>query len=272
MHHSRTPGGNRLRALREDAEKTQLEVELDAELGMGYLQRVESGKVRHPERDTLERILAALGAGYTDRRDVLEMFGYIVDSPLPTETEIQWAMALCQAELDSAMFPAYLLDCGHRILAWNRGFPHLFPIQPVRQSNQHPSMLRVLFDATWGVTARIANPDEFFPASVRALRCEMQLFQQEAWYDAIIQTARTYPMFEYYWQRTRPIYHFAARPLTLLEMNLADAGLVKFRILAEPFAQDRRFRILYCIPADAATMPICLGWFQAVTLERSVTP
>ena len=40
-----TPGGARLRALREQAGKAQLWVEAEAELGTGYLQRVESGKV-----------------------------------------------------------------------------------------------------------------------------------------------------------------------------------------------------------------------------------
>src|SRR5215468_5787831 len=97
-----TPGGNRLRALREYAGRTQLDVELDADLGSGYLQRVESGKVQQPERETLERILAALGTRYTQRRDILELFGYIVDAPLPTEDEIQWAVGLCRSELAMA--------------------------------------------------------------------------------------------------------------------------------------------------------------------------
>src|SRR5215831_10925384 len=91
MEKSATPGGNHLKALREYIGKTQMDVELDADLGIGYLQRVESGKVRHPERDTLERILTALGAHYTERRDILELFGYVVETPLPDEDEIGWA-------------------------------------------------------------------------------------------------------------------------------------------------------------------------------------
>src|SRR5579864_1449383 len=118
MNKAGTPGGNRLRALRESAGKRQLETELDADLGTGYLQRVESGKVRHPERETLERIMLALGARYTERRDILELFGYIVDAPLPNDDELNWAIGLSQPELDSADFPAYVLDCGHRLLVW----------------------------------------------------------------------------------------------------------------------------------------------------------
>src|SRR5579871_3010026 len=126
MKQSLTPGGNRLKALRDDVGRTQLDVELDANLGIGYLQRVESGKVRYPERDTLERILSALGAHYTERRDILELFGYVVDAPLPDQQEIAWAIDACREELDQAVFPAYLLDCGHRLLVGNRLLTAIF--------------------------------------------------------------------------------------------------------------------------------------------------
>lgn len=94
-------------------------------------------------------------------------------------------------------------------------------------------MLKILFDPAYGVTPLIANPDVFFPAQIRALRCEMQLFQR-------------------HWTQTD--YSFAARPLTPLELDLPDSGRLKFRLLAEPFAQDRRFRVLYTIPADGNTI------------------
>src|SRR5258708_21591572 len=135
MAHLGTPGGNRLKLLREDAGQTQLEVELDAGLGMGYLQRVEWGKVRHPEGDTLERIVAALGARYTEGRDILELFGYLVDAPLPDASEVAWAIGLCQAELNTAVFPAYLLDCAHRLLAWNPVFPRLLTPKTLKHLN-----------------------------------------------------------------------------------------------------------------------------------------
>ena len=68
-----TPGGAKLRALREGAGRTQLWVEAEAGLGTGYLQRVESGRVTQPERATLERILLSLEARYSERREVLEL-------------------------------------------------------------------------------------------------------------------------------------------------------------------------------------------------------
>jgi transcriptional regulator with XRE-family HTH domain len=261
-----TPAGNRLRALREAAGKTQLEVELDAELGSGYLQRVESGKVRHPERETLERILSALEARYTERRNILELFGYSVDAPLPNKEEIAWAVALAQPELDAAVFPAYLLDCAHRLLLWNPIFPKLFQIDDLirrEKTKNYISVLRLLFDPNYGLTPLIANPDIFFPASIRALHTEMQLFHGEAWYDQIIEDMRTCPNFEKYWIQPVSTHHFAARPLTPLEFKLPGIGLLQFRIMAEAFVQDRRFRVIYYLPANPITMQKCLDWADA---------
>jgi transcriptional regulator with XRE-family HTH domain len=261
-HAKGTPGGHRMRTLRERVGKTQLDVELDAMLGSGYLQRVESGKVAQPERDTLERILTALSARYTDRREVLEMFGYWVDAPRPTDADIRWAIGVCQAELNSAMFPAYLLDCAHRLLVWNNMFPKLFRIKSPLHNDERVSMMRVLFDPAYGVTPMIANPDIFFPASIRALRSEIQLFSGEAWYEALITDMRTVSTFEKYWQQANGIsgYHIAGRPLTPLTVKLPEVGLVNFRIMAEPFIQDRRFRIIYCLPADIPTMQVTVAW------------
>jgi len=259
-----TSGGIRLRTLREEAGKTQLEVELDASLGSGYLQRVESGKVQRPERETLERILAALGARYTERRDVLEMFGYIVDTPLPDAAEIEWAVKACQRELQDVSFPAYLLDCGHRLLAWNGFVDALFNLN-VAASIGGISILRVLFDPRYKISPLIHNPDEFYPASLRALRYQMRLFHGEQWYVELInELLEECPNFRRYWQAAKPdeVYPTAARPLTPIEFNLPQIGLLIFRLTSESFVQDRRFRIIYYVPADAVTLRQCAGWAE----------
>jgi transcriptional regulator with XRE-family HTH domain len=254
-----TPGGNRLRALREYRGRTQLDVELDASLGTGYLQRVESGKVRHPERDTLERILGALTAQYTERRDILELFGYVVDAPLPDEAEISWAIAACQNDLDSAVFPAYLLDCTHRPLTKNSLASRLFPIPAFH--SERVSMMRIIFDPTLGITPWIANQEVFFPAQIRAMRYEMALFRGETWATAVLDDLLRYPVFVHYWSQADSIalQPTAARPLSPLEIDLPHTGRLQFRLLAEPFVSDRRFRVVYCLPAEPVTMEWCLG-------------
>ncbi|MBX3085628.1 MAG: helix-turn-helix domain-containing protein [Anaerolineae bacterium] len=259
-----TPGGNRLRTLRENADKTQLEVELEASLGIGYLQRVESGKVGQPEHETLDRILAALGARYTERRDVLELFGYVVDTPLPTDADIQWAVDACQAELHDAVFPAYVLDCAHRLLAWNHFFPKLF----MRDDARFVSMLNLIFDPTYGVTPRIGNPDEFFPSQIRALRHQMQVIRGERWSEALINDLLLgCPTFATYWRAVAADQKYAlpARPLVALELSVPPLDLLRFRLTSEAFAQDRRFRVIYYLPADPHTMQQCAIWVASRT-------
>lgn len=258
MKTSLTPGGKRLRALREYHGLTQLDVELDGSLGIGYLQRLESGRVQQPERETLERILNALKAHYTERREVLELFGYVVDAPIPEDAEIEWAVRVCAAELQSAVFPAYLLDCAHRLLYWNHFVPHLFPLA---QTGDHPSILKMLFANLYGVTALIKNGDEFFPAQIRALRYEMQRFRAEPWYERLLAEMLQYPLFQHHWikEGQQPV-HIPARPLTLLEIEPPKAGVLRFRLIAEPFVHDQRFRVIYYLPADAQTIQQCLQW------------
>jgi transcriptional regulator with XRE-family HTH domain len=266
MTKSGGPGGNRLRALREFYGRSQLDVELDGNLGVGYLQRVESGKVKQPERDTLDRILTALNATYMERRDILELFGYVVDAPIPDEREIQWAIAACQTELDGAVFPVYVLDCAHRLLAWNALVPQIFRIDrllhPIANA-ERLSMLNIIFDPAYGVTESIVNREAFFPAQIRALRSEMQWFRDEDWYKRLIGDMLKIPEFEKYWTAdTLDSPRLAARPLTPLSLKLPTGDILQFRLIAEPFVQDRRFRVIYCLPADTATIQQCVNWLE----------
>jgi transcriptional regulator with XRE-family HTH domain len=263
MSLSHTPGGKRLRALRESRHKTQLAVELDASLGIGYLQRLELGRVQQPEHDTLGRILSALNAPYTERREILQLFGYVVDAPIPIEEEIDWAISVCQAELDRAVFPAYLLDCSHRLLYWNRLVPKLFDIpSPSSPSDElcRLSMLKVVFDPEFYLTPRIKNTEAFFPAQIRALRYERQRFHDELWYETLIEEMLHCPGFERHWeQERREAVHIPARPLTPLELQVKDQTLC-FRLISEPFVQDHRFRVIFYLPADTNSTQQCLNW------------
>ncbi len=165
-----TPGGVKLRALRERAGQTQLWVELEAELGTGYLQRIESGRVIQPVRATLERILTALEAGYSERREVLESFGYTVVTLLPTESEVAWACEICQRELHDVPFPAYVLDCRHHLIAWNHYVPFLFGVSPSDAALgglSHQSLLEAWFGDSSPLASLLTEPDTFFPALIR---------------------------------------------------------------------------------------------------------
>jgi transcriptional regulator with XRE-family HTH domain len=259
-----TPGGIRLRALRERAGKTQLAVELEADLGSGYLQRIESGKVAHPQRQTLERILAALDARYGERRDVFELFGYTVTTPLPTEEEIARACALSHGELHGVVFPAYVLDCVHRLLAWNRYVPRLFGVAPPAMARwARACMLDLWLNPGHGLVAMVDDPDTFFPAMLRALQHEMQPFCHEAWCaELIARLLQELPLFKKYWAVAEHAseHAVAARPVVPVRLEVPEAGLLQFRLSAEHFTRDARFRMVYYLPADARAMQQCAVW------------
>lgn len=184
------PGGLRLRLLREEAGRTQLWVELESDLGTGYLQRVESGKVAQPSRPTLERILNALDVPYAERREIMAAFGYATPSPPPSDEEVRRAATAAEPELLSVPFPAYVLDCLHRLVAWNAYFPTMLDGEsedPVLGQMANSSMLAPWFDPESPLGRMVVEPEEFLPALIRALRFEMQLFSGEQWHESLLE-------------------------------------------------------------------------------------
>ncbi len=260
-----TPGGAKLRALREQAGRSQLWVEAEAELGTGYLQRLESGRVAQPERPTLERILTALEARYSERRETFALFGYTVTTPPPTEADRAWARDLCYRELHDVAFPAYVLDCTHHLIAWNDYLPRLLgssPTEPLPGHLAERSFLAAWFDLTAPLAPLVAEPDRFLPALIRAMRYEMQQFGNESWYAAVLAELQSLPRFRLYWalveREAAPVS--AARALTPVRLAIPGIGRLQFQLSAEQFIRDARFRAIYLFPADPATMRRCATW------------
>lgn len=258
-------GGAQLRLLRELAGKTQLWVELQAELGTGYLQRVESGRVHQPGRTTLERILGAIGARYSERREVLEQFGYAVSTPPPDRAEINWAREFSQPELDESPFPAYALDCTHCLVAWNAQVPRLFGLQRIDPNLQQlagRSILAAWFDSASPLSRLVAEPDVFLPGMIRAFRSEMEPYRSEDWSESVLRQLLSLPLFRQYWDqielKAAPIS--SARALVPLRLDVPGAGRLQFRLSAEHLVRDARFRLIYFFPSDLSTMRQCLAW------------
>jgi transcriptional regulator with XRE-family HTH domain len=265
---SRPSGGSRLRAIRRAAGRTQLWVEAEADLGTGYLQRVESGRVAQPERGTLERILNALETRYSERREVLELFGYAVSTPVPDDADIAWAREVCRQELHEVPFPAFVLDCAHRLIAWNRIAPRLFGLLPDDSTFGRiagSSYLVAWFHPASPIPNCVAEPDVLLPAVIRAFQYEMRQFGHEPWYEGVLGDLFALPRFRHYWevveQSSPPVS--AARALVPLRLNVPAAGTLQFRLSSEPFTRDARFRIVFYVPGDLATMQWCAGWAEA---------
>lgn len=258
-----TPGGAKLRALREARGRTQLWVEAEADLGTGYLQRVESGRVAQPGRGTIERILAALQARFSERREIEESFGYVVPAPLPSEEDRAWARDVCQADLNDLVFPAYALDCTARLVAWNRFLPLLIDLNATDQLPGHltrQSMLFSWFDPATPLGTLVLEPDLLHPAMLRALRHELQQYRSEPWAAELVRgLCLALPRFRTVWARVldEPPATSSTRGRVPLRLRVPGAGVLEFRLAAEPFTRDSRFRTIYYFPADPATMRWC---------------
>ncbi len=260
------PGGERLRELRRAGGRTQLWVEIEAGLGTGYLQRLEAGKVARPNAVTLERILAALGARYSERREILEQFRYVVATLAPDAADIAWARDLSRRDVSNVALPAYVLDCTHHLIAWNRILPKLLGVDqnhPVLVTLTRRSMIAQWFDPASPLGSLVAEPEIFLPAVVRAMRAEMARFRHDPWATELVRalTAES-PRFRAVWEATlrEPATASAARALVPVRLRAPDAGLLSFHLSSEPFARDTRFRVIYLFPADPRTMRECAAW------------
>jgi transcriptional regulator with XRE-family HTH domain len=86
----RTLGGQQLRELRRRAGLSlrDLAAKLESEVGKpidaAHINKIETGSIKTPTIETLEAILAGLGASYVERRAVLDAFGYSLPRALPT--------------------------------------------------------------------------------------------------------------------------------------------------------------------------------------------
>jgi transcriptional regulator with XRE-family HTH domain len=255
-------GGELLRALRRSLGLTQLEIELEADLGSGYLQRVESGKVANPSRGTVERILVAMGARFSERREVLVAFGYTVSTPLPDNDEIEWAREECADDLSTAPFPAYVLDCRHRLIAWNDHAAAMLGIvssDPAFAGLAGRSMIVKWFHPASFISNRVVEPDVFYPALIRALRYEMRRFGGEPWYAEVAAELQAQPLFSRYWRQTSSdlLPNSSGRARIPLRLRVPLAGVLTFRVAAEPFVRDERFRTIDFVPADPPSLRWC---------------
>jgi transcriptional regulator with XRE-family HTH domain len=257
----RSPGGSMLRTLRRAAMRTQLWVELEADLGTGYLQRIEHGKIGNPERETIERILTALDARFGERREVLERFGYAVRVLPPSAADRDWARSSCLHELNELPFPAYAIDCVFRVVAWNCQLARLFGAgDALLESFRERSVLEGWFDPTSPIGRTVAEPEQFLPRMLRTARFEGEQLGNPDWYGEILaDLARRYPRIQAAADAIArdALRVSSARTLVPVRLIPAESPVCTFRLSAEPFLRDARFRLVYFLPADEAALRWC---------------
>ncbi|MCI0710366.1 MAG: hypothetical protein L0154_09420 [Chloroflexi bacterium] len=141
--------------------------------------------------------------------------------------------------------------------------PHLY--NAVGPDSELALISRLIFDPAYEIGPSIVNGDEFFATQVRIIHYEKHRCSDEQWFSSFIAHMREVPNFDKYWVRqtdypqTRPM----VRPLANLQLSTSH-GLLKFRLTAQNFAGDPRFRVIYCIPSDATTINMCQKWSRDI--------
>jgi hypothetical protein len=221
-----------------------------------------------PPPPTLERILAALGVRYSEHRELLALFGYLVGTPLPNAADRAWARAVSAGQLREVPFPAYVLDIATTVIAWNGQFAQLLRaagdgLRP--EDFGDGPLLAHWFDLASPLARLVSAPDTLLPALIRAARHEARQLRGEEWYRDWLAGLLALPRFRYYWAQVEAEAErvSAARALVPVRLATPGFGAAQFHLATENFTQDARFRLVYLFPADAATIGRCAAWAES---------
>lgn len=261
-----TSGGQYLKQLRERAGLSKTQVAEWA--GVRNYTRYESEERDRPTRETVEQILQVLATRFSERKEALQRFGYVVNTPAPTDEEISWACSICQPIMDALPFPCYMLDIRGYVLGWNSILPYMLGI-PHRTMDfilrpQRMTLYQAFFDSRLKIADMMENRRAFLSHIIRVMRqdWEAEYVTEEPWCQELLaESFRRYPEFREYWAMAvnPPISEIPARPLTNLRVN-TRRGVVEVRIAIEKMSRDNRFKIVYLMPADARTLELCEAW------------
>ena len=126
-------GSQLLRKLRRSRGETIENIATDSEITYKTLQGIETSITKSPSPDTIRRILDALDAvaplPLKERQEVLGAYGYQKPYPLPNQAEINSAIQEWKETYQDVPYPAYLVDCGQRLLDWNQYAPRLIGLK-----------------------------------------------------------------------------------------------------------------------------------------------
>ena len=270
----RTLGGQQLRELRRRTGLSLMDLaaKLESEVGKpidaAHINKIETGSIKKPTRETLEAILAGLEASYVDRRAVLDAFGYSLPRALPTQREIEEMRRLTANELNEATYPILLIGLGHRLFAWNRYVPRLIgkhPDDPKLASYYGVTTFDLVFNPALGGRPLVANPEEFWPACLRTGKSDLYAFRHEPWFTAMLSRVRKLPGFSKVWDAVPEGDVRLVTPLSVvpLQLNVPGTGVLQFRLSTSDFLLDPQFHIVHFTPYGAKTLRACAAWAEA---------
>lgn len=261
----RMPAGKKIRMLRERKGWSQETLAERAHTTRNWVSHIELGyrKVKGrklivtPDVQTIYSIVDALHPAFGERRSILDSYGLDCPIELPTHEEIEWACHAFHTELGDLIFPAYLLDCGLRLHAWNS---FVLKVINLDSSELEPfkgrPLAHALYDEHVNLIGKIANRTEVEPMLRRAFRYVIWPYLEESWARIMISAFSLLGVKESLFSEGE----IPARPTGEIHFRVINAPLLKFMIVHEPYIRDDRFRVTYYYPANDLTREQLEKW------------
>lgn len=244
-------------------------VELYNSGDVSHLSRIENGRIRLPDSDTVDRYLRVLNATPEERGMVFRAYGYQVRYPFPTAIESQQAKFACVPSINAWLAPAYLVDPWHQLMHWNHAVPRLLGRSQASMCHlEGVSLIEVIFNPIHKVLDRFADQSAAIPLLIQLLYHESTRYQDEPWYRERFDGAYAdIPYFAQAWDQWTSESMVAQRATQSVRFR-NNEHILSFHFLIERWAKDDRFRTIYYIADDEYTHQTMRHWQEQAWAEE----
>lgn len=236
--------------------------QLEVSLRIGWsdttrLSKIEQGRVGKPTRVTAEKIIKALDLTEQEKGEFLYFGGY-----LPTDEEIKGVLKELGPKIDAWNYPAYIMDFSWRTLSSNLKNLEVLDLDPkwkkIIEKNK-PNVLIFPFlpkDQFPVEVEKGENPKQLKPfavAQVASFKTETHMFENEGWYNKLIQQMMTYPEFRELWPKIdlkdyyKKVYDYEYKRIT--GVYNGKKKVYEFHLYSTKLINDPRFQIVMYYPA-----------------------
>lgn len=270
---SRVRFGEALRELRKSRSFSIEQLAADAEISAPALSHIENGLVEQPKLDTLRKLFSVLNEKsdvlFSERKMILEGFGYKCLGDLPNTTDIKHAVKAWSVPFKQTGLPAYLVDYAQRVHDINDVALRFLGIDPEVEASFGWTVFDLAFNERFQNNVIITNRDEFILQMVKVMKSEFVSLMAEEWcINCIRDTQSNYPIFKTIWEsiNASETPEVGVRTMGPIHLSIDGMGDLSFDLVGTDLISDPRFRAIQYIPCDSNTYQKCFSLFNAIAL------
>jgi len=255
--------------------------QFDVSLRIGWkdtsrLSKIEQGRVGKPTRETIEKIIKALGLNEQEKGQLLYAGSYV-----PTDEEIESIIKKVKTKIDNWHYPAYLMDFSWRQLYTNNITIDLFKLQQdwkkiERKSKPNvleaPFLPKNILKITLQKGEDEVNLKPFTIAHIATFKTVNHRFQHELWYKKLIQSLMKYKEFRRLWPIVGPDYEKSLEYEYKEITGIYDGRKRTFKLhmFVIGIINDPRFDLIFYTPADRDTDEYCQKLMTKAKKENAI--